>query len=88
MGPRDLPEVEARERGYAVNFGEREEDLHAIAAPVWGSRAELAAIVGVQGPASRFGEKAMQASVRQLLDHTAQLSFELGWSGYTEEVPT
>jgi IclR family acetate operon transcriptional repressor len=75
-----------RERGYAFNFGEREPDLHAIAAPVWGSRAELAAIIGVQGPASRFGRDAMEASVRPLLDHTVQLSLELGWTGYIEEV--
>lgn len=68
-------------RGYAVNFGEREEDLHAIAAPVWGPRAELVAIVGVQGPAARFGSDGMDAAVRPLLDHTLQLSRELGWSG-------
>ena len=75
-----------RERGYAYNFGEREDDLHAIAAPVFGSRAELAAIIGVQGPASRFAEEAMEAAVRPLLEHTAELSAELGWSGFLEEV--
>jgi DNA-binding IclR family transcriptional regulator len=75
-----------RERGYAYNFGEREDDLHAIAAPIWGSRAELAAIIGVQGPASRFAEEAMDAAVRPLLDHTTELSLELGWSGFVEEV--
>jgi IclR family acetate operon transcriptional repressor len=75
-----------RERGYAVNFGEREEDLHAVAAPVWGPRGELAAIVGVQGPSSRFSPKEMDAAVRPLLDHTLQLSHELGWGGLLEEV--
>jgi IclR family acetate operon transcriptional repressor len=75
-----------RERGYACNFGEREDDLHAVAAPVWGSRAELAAIIGVQGPASRFGAEAMEAAVRPLLEHTAELSSELGWSEYVAEV--
>ena len=75
-----------RERGYAYNFGEREDDLHAIAAPVFGSRAELAAIIGVQGPASRFSRDAMEAAVPPLLEHTAELSSELGWSGFFEEV--
>jgi DNA-binding IclR family transcriptional regulator len=75
-----------RERGYAVNFGEREEDLHAIAAPVWGTRSELAAIIGVQGPSVRFGPDGMDAAVRPLLDHTLLLSRELGWSGLFEEV--
>jgi DNA-binding IclR family transcriptional regulator len=74
-----------RERGYAYNFGEREDDLHAIAAPVFGSRAELAAIIGVQGPASRFSREAMEAAVQPLLEHTAELSAELGWSGLLEE---
>ena len=74
-----------RERGYAYNFGEREDDLHAIAAPVFGSRAELAAIIGVQGPASRFSREAMEAAVQPLLEHTAELSSELGWSGLLEE---
>ena len=79
-------ELEAvRGRGYAYNFGEREDDLHAIAAPVFGNRAELAAIIGVQGPASRFSHEAMEAAVQPLLEHTAELSSELGWSGLLEE---
>ena len=76
---------DVRSRGYAFNFGEREDDLHAIAAPVWGSRDELAAIIGVQGPSSRFGPEAMEFAVRPLLEHTAALSSELGWSGALEE---
>jgi IclR family acetate operon transcriptional repressor len=75
-----------RSRGYAYNFGEREDDLHAIAAPVWDSRDELAAIVGVQGPASRFDRKAMDAAVGPLLRHVGELSEELGSKGLDEEV--
>ncbi|MDX6468003.1 MAG: IclR family transcriptional regulator, regulon repressor [Gaiellaceae bacterium] len=75
-----------RERGYAVNFGEREDDLHALAAPVWGPRGELAAIVGVQGPAARFSPREMDAAVLPLLEHTLRLSHELGWSGLVEAV--
>jgi len=80
-------ELEAvRERGYAYNFGEREDDLHAVAAPVWGNRSDLAAIIGVQGPASRFSRESMEAAVPPLLEHTAELSSELGWSGFLEGV--
>jgi DNA-binding IclR family transcriptional regulator len=43
-----------RERGYAMVFGEREVDVNAIAAPVWNRTGELAAILGVQGPAARM----------------------------------
>jgi DNA-binding IclR family transcriptional regulator len=74
-----------RERGYAYNFGEREDDLHAIAAPIWGSHGELAAIVGVQGPASRFDGGAMEAAVEPLLAHARDVSLELGWTGLVRE---
>ena len=75
-------ELEAvRERGYAYNFGEREDDLHAIAAPVWGNHGELAAIMGVQGPAQRFDRVAMNRAVEPLLDHAREVSVELGWTG-------
>jgi DNA-binding IclR family transcriptional regulator len=80
-------ELEAiRERGYAYNFGEREDDLHAIAAPVWGSHGELAAIIGIQGPAQRFGREAMDDAVEPLLEHAREVSLELGWAGLVEEV--
>ena len=68
-----------RSRGYAYNFGEREDDLHAIAAPVFRGRGELAAIIGVQGPAARFARRAMEAAVAPLRAHTAELSGELGY---------
>jgi DNA-binding IclR family transcriptional regulator len=74
-----------RERGYAYNFGEREVDLHAIAAPVWGSHGELAAIIGVQGPAPRFHREAMDAAVEPLLEHAREISVELGWTGLVKE---
>lgn len=77
---------DVRKGGYALNFGEREDDLHAVAAPVWGSRSELAAIIGVQGPASRFDGKAMRRAVVPLLEQTAQVSTELGWNGLVKEV--
>ena len=43
-----------RERGYAEAIGEREADLGAMAAPVFGRGGELAAILGLQGPVSRL----------------------------------
>ena len=35
-------------------FGEREADVNAIAAPVFDRAGELAAILGIQGPATRL----------------------------------
>jgi len=69
----------ARAQGWARAAGEREDDLTAIAAPVFGSRGELAAILGLQGPSSRFGPEAMNAALGPLLKHAKAVSDQLGW---------
>jgi DNA-binding IclR family transcriptional regulator len=70
-----------RRAGHATAVGEREEDLNAIAAPVLGSRGELAAIVGVQGPSSRFGRERMREALPHLVAHAAEISRALGGLG-------
>jgi DNA-binding IclR family transcriptional regulator len=70
-----------RDRGFATAVGEREDDLNAIAAPLFGSRGELAGIVGVQGPATRFTPKAMAAAVAPLIAHAQEVSSALGAQG-------
>ena len=67
-------------QGYAEAAGEREEDLNAVAAPVFDADGVLAGIVGLQGPASRFGRDAMRAAVDPLLAATHEISAGLGWS--------
>lgn len=66
-----------RRRGFADAFEEREPDLNAIAAPVWGSEG-LAAVVAVHGPVRRFGRAAARAALPLLLEHAAAMSRELG----------
>jgi IclR family acetate operon transcriptional repressor len=68
----------ARAQGFAIALGEREDDLNAIAAPVLGARGELVAIVGVQGPASRFDADAIRLASGTLLSHGRDLSVSLG----------
>jgi DNA-binding IclR family transcriptional regulator len=58
---------------------EREVGLSAIAAPVWGASSELAAIVALQGPTSRFDAAAMAAALPRLLDCARAISLALGW---------
>jgi DNA-binding IclR family transcriptional regulator len=70
-----------RTQGWAEAVEEREIGLSAIAAPVWGAGGDLAAIVALQGPTSRFDEAAMQAAMPLLLDCTARISSALGWHG-------
>jgi IclR family acetate operon transcriptional repressor len=66
-------------QGYAEAAGERELDLNAIAAPVFDAEGELAGIIGLQGPASRFGRDAMRAAVAPLLTAAQSVSVGLGW---------
>jgi IclR family acetate operon transcriptional repressor len=70
-----------RERGYAEAVGEREPDLNALAAPVIGRAGELAAILGLQGPAARLPAATRRALRRPLMDAAAELSRALGGRG-------
>jgi DNA-binding IclR family transcriptional regulator len=70
--------AQVREQGFALAVGEREDDLNAIAAPIVGVDRALAAILGVQGPAPRFGPTQMEAALRALVEHAGALSRSLG----------
>jgi IclR family acetate operon transcriptional repressor len=69
---------DVRGRRYAEAIGEREPDLTAVAAPVFGRGGELAAILGVQGPGSRLPAATRKRLRGPLLDAAAQLSGLLG----------
>jgi DNA-binding IclR family transcriptional regulator len=69
------------ERGYAEAVGEREPDLNALAVPVIGRGGELAAILGLQGPAARLPAGTRRALRRPLLDAAAELSRALAGPG-------
>jgi DNA-binding IclR family transcriptional regulator len=70
-----------RERGYAEAVGEREPDLGAVAAPVFGRGEQLTAILGIQGPASRLPAATRKALRPPLLQAAAELSSLLGGDG-------
>jgi IclR family acetate operon transcriptional repressor len=67
-----------RERGWAEAEGEREPDLNALAAPVLGRGGELAAILGVQGPAARFTADRRVEVLPRLQEAATALSRALG----------
>jgi IclR family acetate operon transcriptional repressor len=78
--PRLEREVAAvRERGYGTVFGERDADVNAIAAPVWGREDRLAAILGIQGPASRLDDPVKLLPV--LREEAEMLTRALGGNG-------
>jgi DNA-binding IclR family transcriptional regulator len=73
-------EVErVRVNGWARAVEEREPGLSAIAAPVRSSRGELEAIVALQGPSSRFDERALKAAVPLVVACANAVSRGLGW---------
>jgi DNA-binding IclR family transcriptional regulator len=80
VAPEDLAaDIErVRERGYAEAVGEREEGLHALAAPIWGPQGDLGGMLGVQGPGLRFGRAAMRAALPVLLERAAAVTAGLG----------
>ena len=69
---------QVRESGFAQALREREDDLNAVAAPVFGARGEVVAIVGVQGPASRFDAAAVRRASVTLLRSVRELSVSFG----------
>jgi DNA-binding IclR family transcriptional regulator len=78
--PDELAEEVARVRGsgYSEAVGEREEGLHALAAPIWNPQGELAGMLGVQGPGLRFGRAAMRAALPLLLERAGAVTAGLG----------
>jgi len=69
---------QVRGQGWARASGEREEELSAVAAPVVDTRGELVAIIGLQGPASRFDDRAVDAALEPLLAAAIAVSAALG----------
>jgi DNA-binding IclR family transcriptional regulator len=72
-------ELEAvRGAGVAEAVGEREPDLNALAAPVFGRGGELVAILGLQGPAARLPASTRRTLRAPLLEAARELGRSLG----------
>jgi DNA-binding IclR family transcriptional regulator len=72
-------EIDAvRERGWAEDAGEREPDLNALAAPVFGRGGDLHAVLGLQGPAARLTAERRAVVLPALLETAGDLSRALG----------
>jgi DNA-binding IclR family transcriptional regulator len=72
-------EVDAvRARGWAEAAGEREPDLNALAAPVFGRAGDLAAVLGLQGPAARLTAERRAEVLPALLEAAADIQRALG----------
>lgn len=65
-------------RLYLMTVGEREPDIAAIAAPVFGPNGSLSGALALSGPAARFSEVEVPHMVRALLQSAAELTRRLG----------
>jgi DNA-binding IclR family transcriptional regulator len=68
-----------RTQGFAEAIEEREVGLSAVAAPIWDAGRDLAAVVALQGPTSRFDDAAIAAATPLLLTCAQRISVALGW---------
>jgi DNA-binding IclR family transcriptional regulator len=75
----DAEVASVRAQGWARADGEREPDLNAIAAPVFGATGDLVAVLGLQGPAGRFDSAAQDAALPALRAHAVAISRSLGF---------
>ena len=81
----DVAELErvveqVRQAGWAESVAEREDDLAALAAPVFGADRQLAAIVGLQGPLARMTNARRLEVLPEVLATARAISAELGGS--------
>jgi DNA-binding IclR family transcriptional regulator len=70
--------AEVRRRGWAEALGEREPDLHALAAPVLGPGGALAGVLALQGPAARLTAARRREVRAALLAAAGELGRRLG----------
>lgn len=76
---RELEQV--RKQGYAVNSGEWRDDVRGVAAPVLDGAGQIAAAMGICGPAYRLTEERIEASTPSVKDGAGKLSAYLGYPG-------
>lgn len=67
-----------RRRGYATAFGEFDQGLNAVAAPVHDARGSVVAAVDVWGPAFRVTPRRVPELVQQVREAAAAVSVRLG----------
>lgn len=67
-----------RERGYAINKGEQELEVAAVAAPIFDHEQKVTEALAVVGPVQRFSEEIIPDIVTHLLFATRRISRLLG----------
>jgi DNA-binding IclR family transcriptional regulator len=72
--------ADIRARGYARSYGEIEEGLNGVAAPVRDARGVVIAAVSISGPAYRVTERRCEELAAQAIAAAAAISTRLGFA--------
>ncbi|NNK93022.1 MAG: IclR family transcriptional regulator [Desulfobacterales bacterium] len=67
-----------KQRGYAINRGERELEVAAIAAPIFNYESKVESTLAIVGPVQRFTKDREDEIVQNLLEATRKISELLG----------
>lgn len=65
---------EIRRSGVDVSRGERMPDVHAVAAPVFGARAELLGVIAVSGPGERLRGEGLERAIAAVVGRAGRLT--------------
>jgi len=84
--PTMTPPSRMPEQPYIITVGEREPDIAAIAAPVFGPQKTLRGALALSGPAARFSAELLPSMSMRLLAAAADLSRRLGGDAAIFEV--
>jgi DNA-binding IclR family transcriptional regulator len=71
-----LPGIRAA--GFAVSFGEVVTGAASLAVPLFDTRGDIVAAIGVAGPAERWNRAAMERAVPEIIKESEQLTQQLG----------
>jgi len=69
-----------RQRGYAINRGERELEVAAVAAPIYDCEQDVGSALAVVGPEQRFSDARIGELLQSLLAAARNISMSLGAS--------
>ncbi len=71
-----------REEGYALDWGEREEHVRCIAAPIFNHEGRVAASISVSGPSTRITTYYMKNELVDIIKEVAaKISHKMGYNG-------
>ena len=70
-----------RERGYAIDDAEHEEELRCIAAPVFDHTDSVNTAISLTFPAIRVGCEEIKKTAPTLKNHSREISRKIGWDG-------